>query len=52
MALEPALYEGSVVRLRPEWTVRLWLASVAVVMIAWLSGLAWTAIWLVGLALS
>jgi hypothetical protein len=42
----------SAVRLRPEWTVRLWLTSVGVMMLAWLAGLAWATIWLIGLALS
>jgi hypothetical protein len=58
-AFEPSLlriaisFPGkSAVRLRPEWTVRLWLTSVGVTMLAWLAGLAWATIWLIGLALS
>jgi hypothetical protein len=43
---------GSVMHLQPKWTVRLWLASVGVAMTAWVTGLAWAAIWLVELALS
>ena len=42
----------SAMRLRPKWTVRLWLTSIGVTMVAWLAGLAWAAIWLIGLALS
>lgn len=39
-------------RLKPKWTVRLWVASVGVAMAAWLAGLAMAAIWMVELAFS
>jgi hypothetical protein len=42
----------SPMRLRPKWTVRLWLTSVGMATVAWLAGLTWAAIWLVELALS
>jgi len=48
----PLKQGNQTVRLKPKWTVRLWVASVGVAMAAWLAGLAMAAIWMVELALS
>jgi hypothetical protein len=42
----------SAVRLRPKWTIRLWLASFGIATVAWLAALTRAMIWLVELALS
>jgi hypothetical protein len=47
----PLKQGNQTVRLRPKWTVSLWVASVGVAMAAWLAGLGMAGIWLVELAL-
>jgi hypothetical protein len=34
-----------------KWTARLWLVLLGVATVAWMAGLAWAAIWLIGIVL-